>query len=61
MSVNCEWKHTADGNRMVPEHEDALYQARDAYMKLYHENKQVGSPLLYRFLLLETAGCMNAG
>jgi len=46
---------------MVPEHEDALYQARDAYMKLYHENKQAGSPLLYRFLLLETAGCMNAG
>ena len=29
----------------MEELEDAFYQARDAYMKLYHENKQAGRPL----------------
>lgn len=29
----------------IEEMEDAFYQARDAYMKLYHESKQAGRPL----------------
>ena len=43
----------------IEELEDAFYQARDAYMKLYNESKQAGRPLALQNLLLRTAGCMK--
>ncbi|MCI9137044.1 MAG: hypothetical protein HFH48_05705, partial [Lachnospiraceae bacterium] len=29
----------------IEELEDSFYQAKDAYMKLYHESRQAGKPL----------------
>ncbi len=42
----------------LEELEDSFYQAKDAYMKLYRENRQEDR-LLYRILFLGTAGCMK--